>query len=66
MQITINGQPTACPDGDTIADLLARLDVPPTGTAVARNDVVVRRALYAETALREGDRIEIIHAVAGG
>jgi sulfur carrier protein len=66
MQIFVNGQPTDCPVGDTLADLLARLDVPPTGTAVARNEAVVRRTLYGETVLRDGDRIEIIHAVAGG
>ncbi len=66
MQIIINGQPADCSDGDTIADLLARRNVPSTGIAVARNDTVVRKALYAETNLQDGDRIEIIHAVAGG
>jgi sulfur carrier protein len=66
MKIIVNGQQTECPDGSTVADLLARLDVPPTGTAVARNDAVVRKALYAETVMQAGDRIEVIHAVAGG
>ena len=66
MYIYINGEKTECPDGSTIAAILTQLDVPPTGTAVACNDAVVRKALYAETILREGDRIEIIHAVAGG
>lgn len=66
MYIFVNGEKTECPDGSTVADLLVQLDVPPTGTAVARNDTVVRKALHTETVLREGDRIEIIHAVAGG
>jgi len=36
------------------------------GTAVALNDDVVPRARHAATALRDGDRLEIIVAVAGG
>jgi thiamine biosynthesis protein ThiS len=36
------------------------------GTAVALNDGVVSRTRHAQTALREGDRLEIIVAVAGG
>lgn len=66
MQISINGQITECPPECTLAQLLEQLGIPMAGTAVARNDAVVRKALYAETALQPGDRLEIIRAVAGG
>jgi len=66
MQIVLNGELTTIADGSTIADLLASRDIPAAGTAVARNDAVVRKALHAEAVLVEGDRVEIIRAVAGG
>jgi sulfur carrier protein len=66
MLIQLNGESTDCPDGCTVAELLARLDIPTAGTAVALNEAVVRKADYASTALAPDDRIEIIRAVAGG
>ena len=45
----------------------AALDVPnPKGFAIALNGAVVRRDAWASTALRDGDRIEIIRAMQGG
>ncbi len=66
MQIILNGEPAECPDGCTVADLLAQRNIPSAGTAVARNDAVVRKTRHADTVLADGDRIEIIRAVAGG
>ncbi len=53
-------------DGLTVADLLAELELGTEGIAVAVGGRVVRRATFAEVALRDGDAIEIIRAVAGG
>lgn len=66
MQIIINGQPEEYTDGITVAELLVQMGIPTSGTAVACNDTVVRKATYADTVLQPGDRIEIIRAVAGG
>jgi len=66
MQIIINGESRDCTDGASVAQLLEELAIPLPGTAVARNEVLVRRASYADTTLQPGDRVEIIHAVAGG
>lgn len=66
MRISVNGKEIECPDGCSVARLLEQLDVPTAGTAVARNDAVVRKAVYADTLLTADDRIEIIRAVAGG
>ncbi|HZZ65878.1 MAG TPA: sulfur carrier protein ThiS [Candidatus Baltobacteraceae bacterium] len=66
MKASINGKEHDLPDGLTIAQLLSNLNAPPAGIAVARNDRVIRRAAFADEALQDGDRIEIINAVAGG
>ena len=66
MKATINGEPRELPDGLTVGGLLERLGTARTAVAVARNERVVRRADYDEHALADGDRIEIIKAVAGG
>jgi sulfur carrier protein len=66
VRISINGSERELPDGLTVAALLDHLDTPQRGIAVAKNDRVVRRAAFPHEYLAEGDRIEIIKAVAGG
>ncbi len=62
----VNGAPRELPDEVTVAALLQLLGSGLRGVAVARNDRVVPRAQYATQRLHDGDRIEIIEAVAGG
>jgi sulfur carrier protein len=64
--MTVNGEARDVPDGTTVATLLAELDVRRDGIAVALNDDVVPRTEHASRELRDGDRVEIIVAVAGG
>jgi sulfur carrier protein len=52
--------------GVTVATLLATLALRRDGVAVALNDDVVPRAEHATRTLNDGDRLEIIVAVAGG
>lgn len=66
MKATINGHLRDLPDELTVSALLELLGSPRAGIAVARNDRVVRRAEYDTNRLRDGDRVEIITAVAGG
>lgn len=66
MTITINGEQREIPSDVTVETLLERYEVPREGSAVALNDDVVPRPQYSATVLRDGDRIEIIVAVAGG
>ena len=66
MKLTVNGEERDVAEGLTVARLLEMMEVPPKGTAVARNDCVVRRDEHGGTRIEEGDRIEIIRAVAGG
>jgi sulfur carrier protein len=62
----INGKQYDLPDGLTVAELLDRFETPRTGVAVAKNDRVVRGSALAQEPVEDGDRIEIIKAVAGG
>lgn len=64
--ITVNGASRTVAAGTTIADLLVSLGLEGAAVAVACNDRVVRRADHATATLHEGDRVEIIRAVAGG
>ena len=66
MTITVNGESREVADGATLGALLEQLGVRRDGSAVALNDDVVPRAQHAARPLREGDRLEIIVAVAGG
>lgn len=66
MNALVNGAEREIAEGATFADLLALLGVDVRSVAVARNDRVVRRADLARERIEDGDRIEIIKAVAGG
>ncbi len=66
MTISINGEQREIAGGTTLAALLDALGVRRDGTAVALNDDVVPRAQHDQITLQEGDRLEIIVAVAGG
>jgi sulfur carrier protein len=67
MRVLINGQPHELSDAAlTVSDLLARLELAGKRIAVEMNGDVVPRSRHAETAVRDGDRFEIIVAVGGG
>jgi sulfur carrier protein len=66
VNILLNGEPRVEPAELTVAQLLARLEMPPRGIAVELNQQVVPRSRHAEQKLRDGDRIEIVSLVGGG
>ncbi|GAC1659522.1 MAG: sulfur carrier protein ThiS [Vulcanimicrobiaceae bacterium] len=66
MKATINGEVRELEGEVTFAELLDRLGFPKSGIAIARNDRVVSRGSLSQERVCEGDRIEIIRAVAGG
>ena len=66
MTLQINGDPHQVPAGLTVASLLAHLGIDARRVAVECNETVVKRARYDETALNDGDRIEIVNFVGGG
>lgn len=66
VKASINGEQYDLPDGLTVAQLLVHVQAPQRGIAVAKNDHVVRSSAFEEECVNDGDRIEIIRAVAGG
>ncbi|MGH9941050.1 MAG: sulfur carrier protein ThiS [Pyrinomonadaceae bacterium] len=66
MQIRVNGEERELRDSLTLSELVAELALAPERLAVELNRQVVRRALWPETVLGEGDRVEIVHFVGGG
>jgi sulfur carrier protein len=66
MQVVANGSPVSLPDDATVADLLTSLGLGGKWVLVERNGEPVKRAELACTALADGDRLELVRAVAGG
>lgn len=65
MRIQVNGD-TRDVVARTILALVEELALDPRKVAVERNLAIVPRSLHAQTALAEGDRIELVQFVGGG
>ncbi|MFG2086242.1 MULTISPECIES: sulfur carrier protein ThiS [unclassified Spirillospora] len=66
MKVFVNGEPRELPEGASVAEVVASVTAAGTGVAAALNDEVVRRSAWESTALRDGDRLEVLTAVQGG
>ena len=66
MNVVVNGDPVELADGSTVEDLLAALRLGGKWVVVERNREPVARADLPTTVLAEGDRLELVRAVAGG
>jgi thiamine biosynthesis protein ThiS len=66
MTITLNGERFELDGPTTVSALLSRLDIDARKVAVEHNIVVVKRAAFGETVVREGDPVEIVNFVGGG
>ena len=64
--ITLNGEPHELDGPLSVADLLLTLAIDPRRVAVEYNYTILRRLLFADTIVHEGDRIEIVNFVGGG
>jgi len=65
MHIRLNGERRKV-TATTVAQLIEELGLQHRLIAVERNLEVVPKSRYADTALQEGDRIEIVHMIGGG
>jgi thiamine biosynthesis protein ThiS len=64
--VIANGEPVHLADGATVDDLLSSLGLGGRWVLVERNGQPVPRAELDSTVLLEGDRVELVRAVAGG
>lgn len=65
MTITVNGK-TRIDVPASVADLLTQLRLDPARVAVELNLEILPRDRFAETALSDGDALEIVQFVGGG
>ena len=66
MQVMANGKPVELQNGATVGDLLDVLGLRSRWVIAERNGEALPRAQMDGTVLTEGDRVELVRAVAGG
>ena len=66
MQYVLNGEAQNAGAPLSVLELLTRFELLKRRVAVAINAEVVPRSRFADVWIREGDRVEVIHAVGGG
>lgn len=66
MQIQLNGDTLEVQQGSSITALLEQIELGERRVAVELNLEIVPRSQHAETVLKDGDRVEVVHAIGGG
>ena len=66
LHVMVNGESRQVPGPATIGDLLRHLELDPRTVVVELNRRIVRRPQLEETALSDGDSLELVHFVGGG
>jgi sulfur carrier protein len=68
MQVVLNGESQELPDGATVEDAVIATGAPADGrgVAVALDRDVVPRGEWSTTPIRDGQQVEVLHAVQGG
>ena len=66
MRLTINGDDREFDGVADVAGLVEALGLDPRKVAVEVNLEIVPRSLYGASALKDGDRVEIVHFIGGG
>lgn len=66
LRISLNGEPRSISAGLSVAGLLDTLGLDRRKVAVERNEAIVSRSTYDQTAIEDGDQFEIVHFIGGG
>lgn len=66
IEIIVNGESREVPEGLEVIALLSHLGLPGGRVAIERNGEILPRAQWGATAVKPGDRFEIVHLVGGG
>jgi len=66
IEIVLNGEARSAREGETVLGLLEQLQIDPERVAIELDRRILKRPLWADTALRPGAEIEIVHFVGGG
>ena len=66
MQILVNGEVHSVAATTALPALIEQMRLGERRLAVELNGAIVPRSSWADTALNDGDRLEIVHAIGGG
>lgn len=66
IELTANGKPYQVEDGMTVAGFVRERGLDPALVVVEHNGEALERVRYEEVRLADGDRLELVRAVAGG
>jgi sulfur carrier protein len=66
MQLVVNGRPQDVDDGTTLPQLVERLGLRVGSVVVEHNGTALLRSELDAVRLADGDRVELVRAVAGG
>ena len=66
VEITLNGESYPLEEPLSVTDLLVRLEIDSRRVAIEHNLAILRRHLFPDTVVRDGDRVEIVNFVGGG
>jgi thiamine biosynthesis protein ThiS len=66
MRVTANGKAFEVSPGTTVARFITMRSLDPRFVVVERNGEPLPRSSYDDVVLAEGDRLELVRAVAGG
>ena len=66
MVLTINGEEKDIHSSVNLTELLLELEIVSSHCAVALNQEVIPNSKLKQTKIRDGDNVEIVHAVGGG
>jgi len=66
MNLIINGESRTFEGVTNVAELIEKLAIKGDRVAVELNREIVPRAQWAASALKDGDKLEVVHFVGGG
>jgi thiamine biosynthesis protein ThiS len=66
VRVTANGEEFDLPTAQSVAEFVRSRGLDPRFVVVERNGEPLERSRYESEKLEEGDRIELVRAVAGG
>jgi sulfur carrier protein len=66
IEVVINGEPLTLPAGQTVLEVLQRLNLDPSRVAVELDRRIVKQPLWSDTPVQDGAKIEIVQFVGGG
>lgn len=66
ISVQVNGKPVTCAPQTPLFQLLEQMELNPRLIAIEYNGEILHRQFWPETAMHEGDRLEIVTIVGGG